>query len=109
MAASDPNPPSDRLQPGAFDCLTADALRERVEEEIGRAERHGTGLSCLLVVIENLDELAREHGAELREQTLEYVAGALRHELRRFDRVGRVARGARESDSDLVMVLPGAA
>ena len=41
------------------------------------------------MVIEDLDELAREHGSDLREQTLEYVAGALRRELRRFDRVGR--------------------
>jgi diguanylate cyclase (GGDEF)-like protein len=108
MAATDPNPRSDRLQPVETDCLAAGALRERLEEEIGRAERHGTGLSCLMVVIENLDELAREHGGELREQTIDYVAGALRHELRRFDRVGRAGRGGRESSSDLVIVLPGA-
>ena len=74
------------------DCLTPAALSERLEEEIGRAERHGTGLSCLLVTIDNLDELAREHGGELREQTIDYVAAALRRELRRFDRVGRVGR-----------------
>ena len=95
MAASDPNPRSDRLPPGGIDCLTPAALRERLEEEISRAERHGTRLSCLLVVIDNLDEMAREHGSELREQTLEYVAGALRRELRRFDRIGRVGRRVR--------------
>jgi diguanylate cyclase (GGDEF)-like protein len=108
MAANDPNPRSDRLEPSVAECLTPAALRGRVEEEIGRAERHGTSLCCLLVAIENLDELAREHGAELRGQTLEYVAGALARELRRFDRVGRPWRGADDSDSDLVIVLPGA-
>ena len=82
--------------------MTSSALEERLQEEINRAERHGTQLSCLLVVIENLDEMAREHGSELREQTLGYVAGALRRELRRFDRIGR------PSERELLIVLPGA-
>jgi diguanylate cyclase (GGDEF)-like protein len=84
------------------------ALRERLEEEISRAERHGTQLSCLLVVIENLNEMTREHGSELREQTLEYVAQALRRELRRFDRVGRGGHGQEGADGDLLIILPGA-
>ncbi len=101
MAANDPNTRSDRPPPSQFECLATVTLDARLEEEIGRAERHGTALSCLLVVIENLDELARAHGSELREQTLGYVAGALAHELRRFDRVGCALGG-------LVIVLPGA-
>jgi diguanylate cyclase (GGDEF)-like protein len=105
MAASDPNPRSDRPQPGGADCLEQGALRERLDEEIGRAERHGTRLSCLLVTIDNLEEIAHEHGGELREQTLSYVAGALRRELRRFDRIGR---NGRSPGQDLVIVLPGA-
>jgi len=80
-------------------------MRERLEEEVSRAERHDTQLSCLLVVIDNLEELAREHGGELREQTIDYLAAALRRELRRFDRVGRVARAEGE---DLLVILPGA-
>ena len=120
MAASDPNPLSDRLPPGAGDCLTPAALGERLEEEIGRAERYGTGLSCLLVAIDNLDELAREHDGALREQTIDYVASALRRELRRFDRVGRVGpsglggqgaqgrEGGWAAAADLLIVLPGA-
>jgi GGDEF domain-containing protein len=102
MAANDPHLRSDRPAPGAAECLSAAALDERLEEEIGRAERHDTPLSCLLVVVENIDELARDHGVELREQTLEYVASALQGELRRFDRVGR------SSPRDLLLVLPGA-
>jgi diguanylate cyclase (GGDEF)-like protein len=102
MAANDTNPQSDRPEQSAAGCMSAAALNARVEEEIGRAERHQIPLSCLLVVVENLEELTREHGGELREQTLEYVASALQRELRRFDRVGHGAGG------ELAIVLPGA-
>jgi two-component system cell cycle response regulator len=93
---------ADPLPAGAVVCLPAAALVERMDEEINRAGRHGTPLSCLLVVIENLDELASAHGSELSEQTLLYVGEALRHELRRFDRVGR------PSEAELAVLLPGA-
>jgi len=53
-------------------------------------------------VVDNLDEMLAEHGEELREQTLAYIAGALRSELRRFDRVGM------PSDREVLIVLPGA-
>jgi len=102
MAASDPNPPSHPPPSGQIVCLSAPALRVRIEEEINRAGRHGTPLSCLLVVIDNLEELSREHGSELLEQTLAYIATALRRQLRRFDRIGR------PSDAELLVVLPGA-
>ena len=102
MAASDPHPHSQPLPPGEVESLSAPVLRERLNEEISRAERHGTQLSCLLVVIDDLDGIAQEQGSELREQTLAYVAGALQRELRRFDRVGR------PSDRELLIVLPGA-
>ncbi|HTA34203.1 MAG TPA: GGDEF domain-containing protein [Solirubrobacteraceae bacterium] len=82
-------------------------MSERLREEIGRAERFGTRLSCLLVVIDNLDQMARDHGGELREQALDYVAGALRRELRCFDRVGRIGRDGAEAQ-DLLIVVPGA-
>ena len=102
MAASDPHQRAHRLPPEQIACLSGPALQQLLEEEIKRAERHDTPLSCLLVVIDNLDELSREHGSELPEQTLAYVGGALRRELRQFDRVGR------PSDSELLIVLPGA-
>jgi two-component system, cell cycle response regulator len=101
MAAND-HQRSEEPPPGGVEWLSAPALNSRLIEEIKRAERHGTALSCLLVQIENLDEMAREHGEELREQTLAYVAEALRRELRAFDRVGR------PSERELVLVLPGA-
>ncbi len=109
MAASDINPRFDRASSEEPECLAPPALQARLREEISRAERHGVGLSCLLVKIDNLEELAREHGSELREQTLAYVAHALRRELRSFDRIGRLADGQQAPPSgDLLIVLPGA-
>jgi len=102
MAASDPNLSSEPPSTEAGANLSASALDERLDEEIGRAERHGTQLSCLLVVIENLEDFSREHGSELSGQTLAYVGAALQRELRRFDRVGRA------SERELLIVLPGA-
>lgn len=55
MAASDSNPASDRPTAGPIPCLPAEALRERLDEEVNRAGRHGTALSCLLVLIGNLE------------------------------------------------------
>jgi diguanylate cyclase (GGDEF)-like protein len=86
----------------AFDWPGPAELDERLLEEIGRAERHGTQLSCLLVVVDNLEEMAGEHGGELRERTMVYIAGALRREIRSFDRVGL------PSGHELLIVLPGA-
>lgn len=102
MAASYPHPRSDPLSPEQIVCLPAPALRVRMEEEISRAGRYGTPLSFLLVVIDNLEELSRDHGSELPVQTLAYVAKALPRQLRRFDRIGM------PSDSELLVVLPGA-
>jgi diguanylate cyclase (GGDEF)-like protein len=101
MAASDNNPsthpPSERVH-----CLSASELQERLGEEIKRAERHHTPLSCLLVTIGNLEELAREHGDQLSEETLAYVARVLAAQVRGFDRVGR------PGDDELLLILPGA-
>lgn len=102
MAASEP-PQRPQTRPQARGAwLSAQELLERLGEEIARAERHGTALSCLVVVIDNLHELAHEHGEELGERALEYAAGALPGELRRFDRVGR------PDERELAILLPGA-
>ena len=102
MAAGDSTSSFENAPAGVFDWPGPAELEARLLEEIGRAERHGTALSCLLVVINNIDEMAGDHGAELREQTFAYVAGALRREIRRFDRVGL------PSEAELLIVLPGA-
>lgn len=109
MAANDthrhpdsPSPEGREDVSGRMACLSASALEDRLEEEINRAGRHGTPLSCLLVAIDDLAELASRHGRELPEQALAYAGPALLRELRRFDRVGR------PSDTELLVVLPGA-
>jgi diguanylate cyclase (GGDEF)-like protein len=102
MAASEPTSSTTPPSGGPSAWPGAPELRERLDEEIGRSERYGTPLSLLLVVVENLDEIAREHGDELREQTLAYIAGALHRELRSFDRIGI------PSGHELAIVLPGA-
>ncbi len=102
MAASDPHARSGPRARSAFSWLDAGALADRLEEEVARAERHGTALSCLLVVVEGLEEMTRRYGGDLPEQALTHLARALRGELRRFDQVGR------PSDRELLLVLPGA-
>jgi diguanylate cyclase (GGDEF)-like protein len=82
--------------------LSAQDLTERLHEEINRAGRHATALACLLVTIGNLEELGREHGAELAERTLDYVTAVLRAQMREFDRIGR------PRDGELLLLLPGA-
>ncbi|HVR04717.1 MAG TPA: diguanylate cyclase [Solirubrobacteraceae bacterium] len=82
--------------------LPALALRERLEEEVNRAGRHGTPLSCLALGVEDLGEIERVYGATLSLQIQAYVGLALRSELRRFDRVGLA------DDGELLIVLPGA-
>jgi two-component system, cell cycle response regulator len=101
MAASDDQLPH-KPSRGVGECLATGALTDRIEEEIGRAERHHTPLSCLLVGVEDLRTIERAHGRELSEQALAYVGLALRREFRRFDRVGR------PSEREFLVVLPGA-
>jgi diguanylate cyclase (GGDEF)-like protein len=84
------------------ECLQAAELAERLEEEIARAERHHTNLSCLLVSVDDVERLVGEYGAELPERAIAYLGGALERQLRRFDRVGRPGAG------ELAIVLPGA-
>jgi diguanylate cyclase (GGDEF)-like protein len=102
MAARDTHAPAQRPPEGGIESLSPAALLERLDEEISRAERHGTKLSCLLLTLDNLEEMAREHGSDLPEQTLAYVAEAIGRDLRRFDRIGRPDAG------ELLIVLPGA-
>jgi len=82
--------------------LASSPLRDRLEEEVNRAGRQRTALSCLLLSIEDLLELHRAHGGVLAEQAAAYVELTLRRELRSFDRVSRASPG------DLLVVLPGA-
>ncbi len=110
MAASDPTqrseePSAQGQQPqggSLLECMSSGALEGRLAEEVNRARRHGTALSCLLVAIDDVEDLAVRHGQQLPEQALAYAGPALRRELRSFDRVGR------PSERELLVLLPGA-
>jgi diguanylate cyclase (GGDEF)-like protein len=101
MVASDPPHPTP-TPTGPRECLSSLELAARLDEEVSRAERHRTPLSCLLVTLEDVEQLSEAHGEELPEQALAYLGTALGRELRRFDRIGHVA------DGELLVVLPGA-
>ena len=102
MAANDPNTRTDPPGRQVPRWLGAPELAERLAEEVARAERNLGPLSCLLVVIEDLDSVVERYGDELAEQALAHLAQALRGELRVFDQVGR------PSDRELMVLLPGA-
>lgn len=76
-------------------------LQARLEEEVSRAERTGTALSCLLVSVD-VEALCEQSPDRLGEQAVAYMADALRRQLRRFDRVARLSEG------ELLVLLPGA-
>jgi diguanylate cyclase (GGDEF)-like protein len=101
MVASDSDN-STRMPRGPHGCLSWLELAERLEEEVNRAGRHRSALSCLLVSLDDIERLSSLHGEELPEQALAYLGAALGRELRRFDRVGRAAEG------ELLVLLPGA-
>lgn len=77
-------------------------LAVRLDEEIYRASRYRTQLSCLLVSLDEVEQLSHAYGQELSAQALAYLGTALIRQLRRFDRVGHAAAG------ELLVVLPGA-
>jgi diguanylate cyclase (GGDEF)-like protein len=93
---------STRARAAQRECLSPTELAGRLDEEVHRAARQGTQLSCLLVSLEEIEHLSQMYGQDLPGQALAYVAKALIRQLRRFDRVGRV------SDSELLVILPGA-
>jgi diguanylate cyclase (GGDEF)-like protein len=101
MAANDPQN-STRPPTGPRECLSAGELASRLDEEVNRAGRHRTALSCLLVSLDDIEQLAHAHGEQLPTQALAYLGEALGRQLRRFDRIGHAAEG------ELLVVLPGA-
>ncbi len=102
MAANDSHT-SPRASSAPHECLSASELAARLDEEVSRAGRHHTALSCLLVSLDDAADLARTHGEELPAHALAYLGAALGRQLRRFDRIGHAGEG------ELLVVLPGAA
>jgi diguanylate cyclase (GGDEF)-like protein len=78
------------------------AMRQRLKEEIGRAHRTGSPLSCLLADLDNFKLVNDRYGHQAGDTVLREVAQALMGEFRAFDRV------ARYGGDEFVVILPNA-
>ncbi len=78
------------------------AMRRRLDEEIGRALRGGTPLSCMLIDLDDFKLVNDRHGHQAGDAMLREVVHALVGEFRSFDRV------ARYGGDEFVVILPNA-
>jgi diguanylate cyclase (GGDEF)-like protein len=82
--------------------LNRQAVYERALAEHNRAQREKLGLCLAMIDIRNLDEIREEHGPQVRDQALRFVARAARANVRLYDLVGRWI------GSKFFIMLPGA-
>ncbi|MFI5038023.1 MAG: GGDEF domain-containing protein, partial [Solirubrobacterales bacterium] len=83
-------------------CMNHRAMRRRLDEEIGRARRTGSPLSCLLIDLDDFKLVNDRHGHPAGDAILRGVVQALVGEFRAFDRV------ARYGGDEFVAILPNA-
>jgi diguanylate cyclase (GGDEF)-like protein len=83
-------------------CMNHRAMRRRLDEEIGRASRAGSPLSCILIDLDDFKLVNDSHGHQAGDAVLREVVQALVGEFRAFDRV------ARYGGDEFVVILPNA-
>lgn len=83
-------------------CMNHRAMRRRLHEEIGRAMRTHSPLSCMLFDLDNFKLVNDREGHQAGDKVLREVAQALVGEFRAFDRV------ARYGGDEFVAILPNA-
>jgi diguanylate cyclase (GGDEF)-like protein len=83
-------------------CMNHRAMRRRLDEEIARALRAGSPLSCLLIDLDDFKLVNDRHGHPAGNEVLRAVVHALVGEFREFDRV------ARYGGDEFVVILPNA-
>jgi diguanylate cyclase (GGDEF)-like protein len=83
-------------------CMNHRAMRRRLHEEIGRAQRSGGRLSCAIVDLDDFKLVNDRYGHQAGDSILRQVAQALMGDFRAFDRV------ARYGGDEFVVILPNA-
>jgi diguanylate cyclase (GGDEF)-like protein len=83
-------------------CMNHRAMRRRLDEEIARAMRAGSPLSCLLIDLDDFKLVNDRYGHPAGDAMLRDVVHALVGEFREFDRV------ARYGGDEFVVILPNA-
>jgi diguanylate cyclase (GGDEF)-like protein len=83
-------------------CMNHRAMRLRLAEEVGRAQRSGAQLSCAIVDLDDFKLANDRFGHPVGDGVLRDVAQALMGEFRAFDRV------ARYGGDEFVVILPSA-
>jgi len=73
---------------------------ERSSIELRRARRHKKDVACMLVNVDYLEQINRDHGRPCGDQVLVYVARGVTHDRRITDILGRY------SGDEFVVILP---
>jgi len=60
-----------------------------IEREGERCKRYGRPLTVMIIVIENLKAINKEHGAEIGDKVLKKIADVLKTNIRKIDSVSR--------------------